>query len=138
MLIIQIILMLCLFVYHGECAHTCKRKPSEDDLVQMDTVHDYILETRLGITDGSPYVDVYLKTCSFKIRKGHPYICAYTCAHEANPDCFASRIRDTNYCEHCMRNADSRRRNSSEILDTADVKVRLDLLPTFIDGENSY
>ena len=132
MFFIRETLIISLFIYH--CVCQC-RQPSEDDLVQMDTVYEYVLETRTGITDGSLFVDEYLKRCSFEIIKGHRYVCGYMCAHSANPNCFASRIRDTHYCEHCMRHADSRRRNTNEILDRSDVKVRLDVLPKFIDGK---
>ena len=133
MFLIREILILSLLIYH--CLCHCKQK-SEDYLVQIDTVHEYILETRVGITDGSLFVDEYLKRCSFIIIKGHPYMCAHKCAFSFDLRCFASRIRDTHYCEHCIRHEDLSRRNTSEILDRADVKVRLDVIPEFIDGKS--
>ena len=124
---LRILLLIVLYFYHCD-GEGCSSK-SELNYIHSDYVHTKVLQTETGITNGSPMVKHFLKTCLFQDSPYSAAICGYQCNKHA--DCLAHEVGSVNKCELCLRNVDSGRKETKK---DALVYIRLAMLEEYIDG----
>ena len=130
MLLISLHLFFMVMIQY--CKSECNDPSNIRDIVRADFINEYTLQTASGITDGSTYIDQYLKSCLFRTTGDAKQICDFQCL--INPDCMAIYKLDSHGCEHCIPNVDTGGRNISQIPKAHEVGIRLDTLEKYIDG----